>query len=241
MNTLKINFNAETEPAIAQDHPTSFALALAHEVRNPLANIDLSVEILERGITDEHLRNYLDIIRRSSKRINDLTKELLKSQQTEELPLEPYSMHLLLDEVLETTIDRIAPKHVWVIKEYMAQYCLILSNREKMKIALTNIVINAIDAMASGEGRLKLVTDLSDGRFSIRIEDNGCGISKEDLKNIFKPSFTKKTGGLGLGLATTYDIFRSKNIGLTVESVLGTGTKFIILFQQHHLHNLPHL
>ena len=68
----------------------------------------------------------------------------------------------------------------------------------------------------------------------IQIEDNGCGISKENLKYIFKPYFTNKPGGLGLGLATTYDILQSNHVGVNVESEEGKGTRFILSFEEKH-------
>jgi signal transduction histidine kinase len=86
--------------------------------------------------------------------------------------------------------------------------------------------------MTSGKGQLTLLTKSMDNGYIIQIEDNGCGISKGNLKYIFKPYFTKKPGGLGLGLATTYDILRSNHVGINIESVLGKGTRFILLFKK---------
>jgi signal transduction histidine kinase len=103
-----------------------------------------------------------------------------------------------------------------------------------MQIALTNIIINAIDAMPSENGELKLTTKSIDGKYIIQVEDNGCGISKANLKHIFKPFFTKKPGGLGLGLATTYHILKSNHVGIDVESEEGKGTLFILSFDKNH-------
>jgi signal transduction histidine kinase len=100
-----------------------------------------------------------------------------------------------------------------------------------MKIALTNIIVNAIDAM-SQKGELKIITKSIERKYAIQIEDNGCGISREDLKNIFKPYFTNKPGGLGLGLAATCDILQSNHVGVFVESEEGKGTRFILLFDK---------
>lgn len=103
---------------------------------------------------------------------------------------------------------------------------------------LTNIVINAIDAMSTENGELKLVTKSINDRYIIRIEDNGCGIRKEDLKYIFKPNYTKKPGGLGLGLATTQKILQLNHVGVSVESVQGEGTQFTLSFEKEHPFNL---
>jgi len=217
---------------ILKDELGEFISALAHEVRNPLANINLSVKMLESEIKSEELKTYLDIIMRSSIRINNLIRELLIYQQNEEVPAEKHSIHELLDEVIWMAKDRIMLKNITVLKEYDPEDCKILLNRSKMKIALTNIIINAIEAMTIVNGALKLVTICTDEKFIMRIEDNGIGISPENLKNIFKSYYTNKPGGLGQGLATTYEILRSNHVAYKVESEEGSGTSFILLFDK---------
>jgi signal transduction histidine kinase len=106
-------------------------------------------------------------------------------------------------------------------------------DKPKIKIALTNIVINAIDAMPLKNGELILCTKLIKGRHAISIRDNGCGISKENLPFIFNPYFTDKPGGVGVGLAATKDILISNQIGVKVDSVMGEGTRFILLFEKN--------
>jgi signal transduction histidine kinase len=246
MDTLTSSLTAETVPGYHPLHPipitvqkilkvlpAPFANALAHEVRNPLTNINLSVEMLESVIVEDELKVYLDIIKRSAVRINNLVSELLRNQDPDEVRAQKHSIEELLDEVLEMAKDRISLKRVTVIKDYALQDCQIALHRQKVKIALTNIIINALDAMPQEDGELRLVTKSVDGKYTIRIEDNGCGISKANLVNIFKPFFTNKPGGLGIGLATTYDILLSNLVEVNVESEEGVGTSFILLFDAH--------
>jgi len=237
-STIKkaITNNNHYKPLVAtkiiKDPPVQFATALIHEVRNPLTNINLAVEMLGSAIKDNQLKIYLDIITRSSIRINSLICDLLKYE--DEVQVEKCSLHQLLDEVLEMAGDRIRLKKIAVSKDYASNDCKIELNRLKMLIGLTNIVVNSIDAMIPGKGELKLVTKSVEGKCIIQIEDNGCGISKENLKNIFKPYFTNKAGGLGIGLATTCDILRSNNVGVNVESEEGKGTRFILTFEEKY-------
>lgn len=213
-----------TLPAIVEKKSGQFTAAMAHEVRNPLTNINLAVEMLKMALSARDQKTYLDIIMRSSVRINELVNELLKYQNADEIQTEKHSINELLDEVLIMAQDRIMLKNITVRKQYAVHDCQIVLNKSNMKIALTNIIINAIDAMNSRNGQLKLVTKSIDGRYIIRIEDNGCGIRKEDLKYIFKPNYTKKPGGLGLGLATTQEILQLNHVAVSVESVEGKGT-----------------
>jgi signal transduction histidine kinase len=231
MNPYSTSFNTQSAPVL-KNHPSQFASALAHEVRNPLTNIKLSVEMLNSAVKDNDLKVYIDIIMRSSKRIDDLINELLTTQQVGKIHSEKYSMHELLDEVIEMVGDRIKLKNVTVIKEFTEEECDKVFDRPKMKIALSNIIINAIDAMGPETGELTLVTKLIDGKYILLIRDNGCGISVENLKNIFKPYFTNKPGGLGVGLSATYNILRANHVRVNVESEEGKGSSFILLFDK---------
>ncbi len=217
-------------PKIIEKEMSQFATALAHEVRNPLTNINLAVDMLKSSIRDNDQKIYLDIIIRGTRRINDLVTDLLTSNQAGELPLEEHSIHKLLDEVLEATQDRITLKNITVNKAYMNSDCIILLNELKIKVALTNIIVNAIDAMHDKNGQLNILTKLMNKKCIIEIEDNGVGISEENLNNIFKPYFTNKPGGMGLGLSTTFNILISNHAGIAVRSNEGKGTCFILSF-----------
>ena len=231
-------FSSLTPSKIVQKKSGQFVAALAHEIRNPLSNINLAVEMLKSAIRDDdNQKIYLDIIMRSSVRINDLINDLLKYQQMDEVQMEKHSVCQLLDEVVEMAKDRILLKNIVVRKNYSTKDRKIMLNKPKMKIALTNIIINAIDAMGTENGELMLATKLIDNRYAIQIEDNGCGISKGDLNYIFKPNYTNKPGGLGLGLAATYDILQLNHVGVNVESEIGQGTRFILLFEEKYQSN----
>jgi signal transduction histidine kinase len=212
--------------------PMPFASALAHEVRNPLATINLAVQILKSPIRVYDHTFYLDIILKASGQINDLISDLLKSWQTDDTRAGNYSIHQLLDEALAMTQDQISLKNVMVRRDYSTIDCEILVNKQKLKIALANIIINAIDAMPPEKGKLKLITKSINGKCVIEIEDNGIGISKENLANIFTPYFTDKVGGIGLGLSTTMDILKSDHVTVDVESEEGKGTRFILSFNR---------
>jgi signal transduction histidine kinase len=215
----------------AIEEPNQLTSALAHEVRNPLATISLAVQMLKSPVKLQDHKLYLDIIIKASGQINDLITDLLKIGQPGEMQLEEYTMHQLLDEALALTEDRILLKQITVRKDYSTLDCKILVNKQKIKIALVNIIVNAIDAMHPEKGKLKLITRSINGKCIIEIEDNGIGIGKENLKYLFTPNFTGKVGGMGLGLSTTIDILKANQATVEVHSEEGKGTRFILSFE----------
>src|SRR5687768_12947055 len=131
-------FSPSTPSRVVKKKSGQFSSAMAHEIRNPLSNINLAVEMLQAVSGDDERKIYLDIIMRSSVRINDLIKDLLKYQLADEVQTEKHSICELLDEVLVQAKDRIMLKNITVRKNYAAIGCKIVLNRSKMKMALTN-------------------------------------------------------------------------------------------------------
>lgn len=203
---------------------------LAHEVRNPLNNITLSVEQLIQDNADEGAQLYLDIIQRNGKRISGLISELLNTSRPSEVVLEEDLLQVIMDDVIAAAIDRITLKHIQLRVSYPDEPVKIMADREKLKLALLNIVINAIEAMESQKGVLSVSLHLLLRHVVININDNGCGISEESLSRLYEPYFTQKRNGMGLGLAFTLNIIQSHKATIDVNSVIAEGTTFTITF-----------
>ncbi len=203
---------------------------IAHEIRNPLTNINLSLNILEGELNGHDPRVLYSIIRRNCDIINTQITNLLVSFAIAPAYIGKYSINLVLDEVLEMANDRIVLRHVQVKKHYAPCDCTITLDKEKIKIALLNIIVNAIEAMPDGKGELMVATNVIDGKCMVTIEDNGTGISKEMLNNVFRPYFTNKSNGIGLGLAATHQILESHKATIEIESEENSHTRFIISF-----------
>ena len=204
---------------------------LAHEVRNPLNNINLSVEQLVHELTSsDAIQVYFDIILRNSKRISDIITELLNSSRPSEMTLEKKPLQEIMDESIAAALDRITLQRVKLQIRYIDTPVWIDADAEKLKLAFLNIIINAIEAMPEDNGRLSIVVDTEGGMQVVKIADNGSGISEENLSRLFEPYFTSKRNGLGLGLATTLNILQSHKAHIEVASALNKGTYFTITF-----------
>ena len=202
---------------------------LAHEVRNPLTNIHLALDQLEPELIDEDHRLFTDIIRRNGHRINGLISDLLNSFRPQETQLQRTSVHELLETVLADATDRINLKKVTLQKNF-GEDCWLALDAPKIKIALLNLVNNALEAVAENTGVLTVETHVAAQTFYIEIADNGVGIDSENLNRLFEPYFTLKTSGLGLGLTATLNILQSHRATIEVESEEGVGTIFTVAF-----------
>lgn len=203
---------------------------IAHEVRNPLTNINLAAEQLKNEIPHtEDVDILFQMIFRNSNRINQLISDLLDSTRIAELEYTKASINDVLDSSLQLAADRIELKQIKVVKAYDKDICPILVNEEKIKIPFLNIIVNAIEAM-DDNGTLYLSTENRNNRCIIKITDTGRGMAKEDVARLFEPYFTKKEKGTGLGLTNTQNIILAHNAHISVESELGKGTSFTISF-----------
>lgn len=201
---------------------------IAHEVRNPLNNITLSVDQMRIDARDENLQQYFDIILRNGKRISDLISELLYTSRPTENTLERQILQNILDDVIEASVDRITLKNIKLQISYPDAKIEVLADREKLMIALLNIVINAIEAMNNYEGRLFIALFEQDDNAVVVISDNGCGISEENISKLFEPYFTQKRNGVGLGLTFTLNILQAHKATVEVSSIPGVSTTFTI-------------
>jgi PAS domain S-box-containing protein len=209
---------------------------LAHEVRNPLTNVNLSAEQLEIELVDEDHKYYTSIIKRSCTRINNLISQLLEPSNFTDVQLDYYPVQNILEDALLTAHDRISLKKITIEKYYAADLVKIPLDRNSLQIAFLNLITNAIEAMAESTGILKLTTRiLSDQSIQIIIADNGSGIGEENLGKIFEHYYTSKSEGMGVGLTTTLNIIHTHHGTINVDSELGVGTTFTINFARKDL------
>ena len=203
---------------------------LAHEVRNPLNNINLSTEQLLRDLHIPGQSVYLEIIQRNSGRIETLINELLNSSRPTEIQLARNDLKKLLEEAIMIGVDRMNLKKINLRAIMPDHPVFIQADPEKLKIALLNIIINAIEAMEADLGEMVIQLEEQSESHNIIITDNGCGISQEHLTRLFEPYFTSKRNGMGLGLASTLNIVRAHRGTIDVRSEENKGTTFYLYF-----------
>ena len=211
------------------------ARTIAHEVRNPLTNISLATEQLkETGHQNEETDLLLGMIGRSVNRINQLISDLLNATRIEQLDYTPANINQLLNEALELAQDRMELNHIKVEKSYDDDLNEVFIDKEKIKLAFLNIIVNAIEAMKNNSGLLEIKTIKQDDKCIIEFKDNGTGIDEETMQKLFEPYFTSKMKGNGLGLTHTQNIIINHKGTITVNSKEGNGSVFIVTLNLNH-------
>jgi len=214
------------------------ARTIAHEVRNPLTNISLAAEQLKELMSEnEESDMLLEMVGRNVTRINQLVSELLNSTRFAQLESSQADLNQVLDEALEQAKDRIELKQVTVETTYEKGLDKIMVDREKIKLAFLNIIVNAIESMQQGSGVLRVSTQKAGDKYITEIKDNGTGMDEETLQKLFEPYFTNKMKGNGLGLTNTQNIILNHKGHISVKSKLGSGSSFIIVLSQNGVVN----
>jgi signal transduction histidine kinase len=202
---------------------------VAHEVKNPLNAILLHVEVakakLSRGDTD--VIPQMEIISSEILRLDRVVKTFLDFTRPVELKLETVPVQRLLDEILELARPQADASKIRVVVGHEADGIGVRIDRDLLKQAMLNIVVNAMQAMPEG-GELRFESAAMEDSAEIRISDTGAGIPPELRDKIFRLYFTTKKEGSGIGLAMTFRIVQLHDGTIDFTSEPGKGTTFSI-------------
>lgn len=202
---------------------------IAHEIRNPLASLKGSIEMLkEDSVPKNYKERLMDIALSEMNRLNRIITDFLTYSRPAPPEFEKFDLHRLLDETSEllNNVEQNG-KHV-VIKKNFFDTLEVEADPHKMRQVFWNLGINAIEAIPDG-GELIISTADKDGFAEITFQDFGEGIEEKNIENIFYPFFTTKEQGTGLGLAIAYRIIEEHNGRMNVKSSPGIGTTFEII------------
>jgi len=189
------------------------ASGMAHEIRNPLASISGSLQLLIEGaqVTGEGER-LAHIVVREADRLSALISDFLAFARPASPSKTDVDLSRLCDDVIAIAATDPRLKHVSIAKNYPGQ-AIYRVDREQLRQVLWNLLLNAGEAI-NGEG--KLLISLEPERNLVRIEDSGPGIPEEIVAKIFDPFFSTKETGTGLGLATVYATLESHGAHIRV-------------------------
>lgn len=198
---------------------------LSHEIRNPLGSIKGFAQYLFNKVDNPDHQRFLQIISKEAMRIERLTDELFLYVNPVKIEIKEFDLEEVLSEVVES-FKNFYPKVDFVLIKSEDNY-KVLSDADKIKQILNNIIQNSVDALELSDKldkRVVLILDKNKDHLILTIKDNGIGIKKEDLSRIFDPFFTTKPRGSGLGLAMVQKLCEVLGISINVKSKSGDGT-----------------
>ena len=205
------------------------AAGIAHEIRNPLTSINILIHsIAEKFPSIDSNQEDFKVLEEEIHRINEIVDQFLRFAKPAPPLLQKADLVSIVEEILQLLRPQIDKQNIAVEKEFQP-LPIILMDREQMKQAILNLLMNAIQAMPGG-GHLELSgRNSEEGQWIyISIRDSGTGISEEDMSKLFDPFFSTKEGGIGLGLSITHRIIDQHHGKIEVESAPGKGTLFTV-------------
>jgi nitrogen-specific signal transduction histidine kinase/CheY-like chemotaxis protein len=238
-----------TERKLRQAHKLEavgrLAGGIAHDFNNLMAIVITRATLLERRLAaDDPMRRELEDIVAAGERASNLTRQLLAFSRAQVLAREPLELNAIVGE-LAKLLAALIGEHLELELELDPAAGWVEADRGQLEQVITNLVVNARDAMSAG-GVLRVATsslhvdashagpELPAGDYAqLRVTDHGTGMSEDMLARIFEPFFTTKEGeNAGLGLATVYGIVKQSGGHIEVKSELGVGTRFTVMLPQ---------
>jgi PAS domain S-box-containing protein len=211
------------------------AAGVAHEVNTPLTGVSSYTQMLLNMLPENDPKHALLLkVRRQAERATDIVNNLLNFSRTgSAAEFAGIDIHRVLDDTLQLLEPQLRRSDIQIVRDYTENLPPVHGNSVKLQQVFTNLILNARDSIANGNGRITLATRRGDDDESLLIEvaDSGVGIAPEDVAKIYDPFFTTKGvgRGTGLGLAVTYGIVQEHSGHINVSSTPGLGTTFRIM------------
>src|SRR5579885_1759862 len=203
---------------------------VAHEVKNPLNSMRLWLENLKEALPrdgDLAARQAVQVLDKEIDRLDEVVKRFLDFSRPMEVRLEATNLATLLREVLAVALPQLQKANVEVSQSLLADVPEVFADRDLLKQAVLNLVLNAIEAMPNG-GQLRLTLNRRGDCAEIAVADTGIGIPQENRQKIFQLFFTTRPGGSGIGLASTFRIVQLLNGSIDFTSEVGLGETYLV-------------
>lgn len=235
------NMSAEAErdgPLRAQfTEIAQLAGGLAHEIRNPLSTMRLTLDLLAEEFQDPQTqrdRRVLQKVERlqhESVRLQDILEDFLRFVRVQDVKRLPADLNAVVEELRDFCEPRASSQNVIMRSLLASDLPSIPLDVDVFKQALLNLILNALLAMPEG-GELILTTRREDPWVVLEVIDTGCGIAQDIQPRVFDAFFSTRPGGSGLGLPTTRKIVLAHHGAIGLESEPGKGSKFTIRLPQ---------
>jgi two-component system sensor histidine kinase PilS (NtrC family) len=208
----------------------TMAAAMGHEIRNPLSSIVMAAKVLARGDSSAEERQQITgILVNEGQRLQRILEDFLLFSRPRAPKLQDGDLNALAREVLAAVrADERLVEGVALEQRLDRSLPAVSFDADQLRQVLWNILRNALQA-AGGRGKVEVRTESRPESVAIHVADTGPGIPSDELKNLFVPFYTTKTGGTGLGLPISRNIVLAHGGDITVESAPGGGARFSVI------------
>ncbi len=209
--------------------------SIAHEIRNPLAAISGSVEVLqsELNVAGENAR-LMELIVKESHRLSRILSEFLCYARIDRAAYNKVDLcHVINDTIQVLHHQEAFRDNIKITTETDDSIMYVIGDEDLIKQLLINLAVNSCEAFEGGGGEItfKLVNDMENNHIDLYVIDNGPGISMDNIKKIYKPFFSTKKNGTGLGLSIVHRVCSALKTNIDIQSAEGLGTTFKVKFR----------
>ena len=227
---------------------TNVAASVAHEIKNPLGAISIHIQLMQKALRkkregdgllppEKYAEDYLDVITQEIERLNKIVVDFLMAVRPISAKLELVNPNKILEDFISFYTPELTEKNIKLKADLCSCDVRLLLDSKLFREVIVNLCQNSIFAIEKKfelapkniSGTIFVKSRVENDKYILKFQDDGFGMDEETVSRVFEPYFTTKSNGTGLGMAMSYKIIKEFSGDISVSSVLGSGTEFLIV------------